>query len=173
MTEEESRRVNQLVNDYQLPAFNNIGDTDKIEVKDPNTGEVVGMYCKKCCRLIKKGPSMHWTGTHRSRCSTGDSNGNDNNTNTNNNSTNNNSSNVTEAQQAAITAAVLQAMQAAQAPAPAPSSSASLLQLRGTNYETPVRPTNMFLCSSLAGYLPDGQDDDEASFASASSQVKE
>ena len=176
MTEEESRRVNQLVNDYQLPAFNNISDTDKIEVKDPNTGEVVGMYCKKCRRLIKKGPSMHWTGTHRSRRSTGDGNGNNTNTTNNNTTTsnNNNSNNgVTEAHQAAITAAVLQALQATQAPAPAPSSGASLLQLRGTNYETPVRPTNMFLCSSLAGYLPDGQDDDEASFASASSQVKE
>ena len=167
---EESRRINRLIGDYQLPAYNSISDTDKIEVKDPDrNNEVVGQCCKICRRIIKKGPSMHWTGTHQRRSDRNNSNNNHNSNNSNNNNSGGSNTGISEAQTAAIQAAVQHALQAAQAPAPAPSSGAPLLQLRGANYET--RPTtNMFLCDSLAGYLP-AEDGDDASFASASSHL--
>ena len=157
--DEESREINKLIGDFQIPAFSSIKDTDYICVKNP-IGEVVGEYYKRCRRMTKKGPGMHWTGTHKSKKTgneTNNGNGNGNTNFTSTASTLTSSSDAAAIAQAAAKAAI-EAMQA-QTKTSSDIAPPSILKLRGINYETEPKSVGFAanLCSSLTDYL----DDDE------------
>jgi hypothetical protein len=138
----------------QLPASDAIKDTDYFSVTDPqNNDEVIGEYCNICKRFYRKGFAMHWTGKHeKGKGKKASSNDSGAPTTSANLSVVQGSPALSEDQMQALAVRVagLHAGTTAAAPDPAPApQQATMFQLRGANYDTPVGPQAMNLCQTI------------------------